>query len=61
MTLYALCISEFESPHKEWFIEFYWADDDEHAQEQAENAHPGGTILAAATVPYGPRLPSFPA
>lgn len=59
MDLYAVALNaEHESEPDNWWIEFYWADDDEHAEEQAKNAHPHAAVLCTPTlVPYEPQNP----
>jgi hypothetical protein len=42
MDRYAIVLQD---EHSVW-VEFYWADDIEHALEQAKNAHPETTILS---------------
>ena len=48
MHLYAASISDDVGA----WIEFYWADDDEHAREQAKNANPFMDVQCVASVPY---------
>lgn len=50
LALYAATIAE-DVGH--YHIEFYWAEDAEHAEEQAEDANPRPAIvLCVARVPY---------
>jgi hypothetical protein len=50
MELYAVVIRDY----KVVFVEFYWADDADHAMDQAINAHPTSRHEAVAKVPYVP-------
>jgi len=40
------------TPRFATFIEFYWAENSEHAIEQSQNAHPESEYLCLARVPY---------
>lgn len=53
MKLYAVALSNpgAYAFGDEW-IEFYWADDRLHAEEQAEDANASARILAVAEIPY---------
>jgi hypothetical protein len=53
--LYAVSMRDYSVA----FIEFFWADDDEHAMEQAVNAHPSSRHEAVAVVPYEVREPTM--
>ena len=44
LSLYAVCL---KSPDGPW-IEFYWADDREHAEEQAEDANQDAEVACVA-------------
>lgn len=37
----------------DWWLEFYWAEDSDHAEEQAENAHPHAAVVCTRPVPAG--------
>lgn len=49
LSLYAVCLNtaEVARPDDFW-IEFYWAEDGDHAEEQAENANPECAIVCVA-------------
>ena len=47
MNLYAIT---FKNPEVAW-TEFYWADDSDHAVEQANDSNPGERIVGEAIVP----------
>ena len=47
MTLFAVAMRDYSVA----FIEFYWADDEEHAMEQAINANPSSRHICVAIVP----------
>jgi hypothetical protein len=47
MSLYAIT---FQNSVLAW-TEFYWAEDVDHAGEQAQDAHPGERIACVASVP----------
>jgi len=53
MFLFAVALKE-PGHHWDIWIEFYWADDEDHAREQAENAHENasGVILCVALCPH---------
>lgn len=52
MNLYAVCLNTSGLSYPDdWWIEFYSADDSEHAEEQAENANPGCAIVCVSVVP----------
>lgn len=54
MKLYAVCLNT--EPYKrddDFWIELYWADDIDHAEEQAENANPECAVVCVAQVPDG--------
>lgn len=53
MRLYAVSLKNEGVYHfGDAWIEFYWADDDEHAREQAEDMNASAEILTIAFVPY---------
>ena len=52
MNLYAVCLNTAEDARPDDFwIELYWADDQDHAEEQAEEANPECAVVCVATVP----------
>lgn len=68
MDLYAVCLntaqgwagSTAEAAEKaqrdypdDFWIEFYWAEDSDHAEEQAEDAHQGCAVVCVARAPSG--------
>lgn len=52
MNKYAVCLNDprVDDNAGRW-IEFYDADDADHAEEQAEDANPACAIVCVATVP----------
>jgi hypothetical protein len=53
MKNYAVCLNTSDdSRPDDWWIEFYWADDTDHAEQQAEEANPGCAIVCVAISPY---------
>jgi hypothetical protein len=48
MKLYAVCLNT-ASGLDDWWIEFYWADDDEHAEEQALDGNPECAVVCTPT------------
>jgi hypothetical protein len=52
MDLYAVCLNTArpDMPDDFW-VEFYWAEDQDHAEEQAENAHQGCAVVCVARTP----------
>lgn len=53
MHLFAVCLNggHIEPVYDGWWIELYWADDGDHAEEQALNANPESAIVCVAMVP----------
>lgn len=53
MNLYAVCLNTARNDMyaDDWWIEFYWGDDSDHAEEQAENANPECAVVCVACVP----------
>lgn len=53
MKLYAVCLNtaDHDTYPDDWWIEFYWAEDSEHAEEQALDANPRCAIVCVANVP----------
>ena len=45
---YAVAMKTIGGLHTAYWIEFYYADDTEHATEQARDANPNAEILCAA-------------
>ena len=50
MYLYAVCLNG-QVGLDDWWIEFYWAEDQEHAEEQAHDANRESAIVCVAIVP----------
>lgn len=48
LQLYVVVIRDYRVS----YCEFFWAEDADHAQEQAINAHPTSRFDAVALVPY---------
>lgn len=48
MTRYAVAMCNGGFDADDFWIEFYDADDAGHAEEQAENAHPGSAVICVA-------------
>ena len=48
MYKYAVAMKTIGGLHTAYWIEFYYADDTEHATEQARDANPNAEILCAA-------------
>jgi hypothetical protein len=57
--LYAVCLntSRDDAPD-DWWIEFYWAEDFEHAEAQAQDANPNDAIVCVAWCPYSVPAPA---
>lgn len=52
MDLFAVCLNTAEDARPDDFwIEFYWADDQDHAEEQAENGNEGCAVVCVAAAP----------
>jgi hypothetical protein len=51
--LYAVCLNTSD-PEKldDWWIELFWAENQEHAEEQAEDSNPHCAIVCVAQIPY---------
>lgn len=52
MTKFAVCLNtSADTRPDDFWIEFYDADDSDHAEEQALNANPDSAVVCVATVP----------
>ena len=68
MKNYAVCLNTSEGLYDplraqrpdDWWIEFYWAEDTDHAEQQAEDANPNCAVVCVAVSPYAV-LPKEPA
>lgn len=52
MNLYAICLNTAKIEMiDDWWIELYWADDPDHAEEQALDTNPDCAIVCVGKVP----------
>lgn len=52
MYLYAVCMNTSDSARPDdWWIEYFWADDTDHAEEQAESANPNCAVVCVGITP----------
>lgn len=53
MHLYAVCLNTARDDLyvDDWWIELYWAEDSDHAEEQALNAAPETAVVCVGMVP----------